>query len=249
MEQNVDLLFLQRINQPQTDTSRNDRAVYFHFKRALDFVIALAGLVMLSPVLVLIAVIIRIDSPGPVIFVQNRVGAVRIKGRGKVYWEKVIFPCFKFRTMMHNADPQLHQEFIKALIDNDREQMAELQDGDTEVKKLVKDPRITRIGKFLRKSSLDELPQLVNVLRGEMSLVGPRPAIPYEVEMYKPWHRGRLDAKPGITGMWQVEARSSSDFDEMVRLDIRYIQEQSFWLDLKIIVNTPLVVLMAKGAV
>jgi lipopolysaccharide/colanic/teichoic acid biosynthesis glycosyltransferase len=114
---------------------------------------------------------------------------------------------------------------------------------------LTEDPRVTRLGKFLRKSSIDELPQLWNVLRGDMSIVGPRPPIPYEVEMYKPWHRKRLMAKPGLTGLWQVTARSSADFDEMVRMDIWYIEHQSLWLDLRILLKTPLSVMSMEGAV
>jgi lipopolysaccharide/colanic/teichoic acid biosynthesis glycosyltransferase len=165
------------------------------------------------------------------------------------YWRQVTFKCFKFRTMVSNADQSLHKSYIKALINNDTESMAALQGEDTQIRKLTRDPRITRLGKILRKSSIDEIPQFINVLRGEMSLVGPRPAIPYEVEMYKPWHFRRLETKPGITGLWQVTARSSCDFDEIVTLDIQYIDQQSIWLDLKILLKTPIAVLFCRGAV
>jgi lipopolysaccharide/colanic/teichoic acid biosynthesis glycosyltransferase len=124
-----------------------------------------------------------------------------------------------------------------------------MQGGDTQIRKLVNDPRVTRIGRFLRKSSIDEIPQFINVVKGEMSLVGPRPAIPYEVEMYKPWHCRRLETIPGITGLWQVTARSLVDFDEIINLDIQYIDQQSFWLDLKILIKTPKAVLFCKGAI
>ncbi len=151
--------------------------------------------------------------------------------------------------MVCNADPSLHRSYIKALINNDHESLAMMQGGDTQIRKLVNDHRVTRIGRFLRKSSIDEIPQFINVVKGEMSLVGPRPAIPYEVEMYKPWHYRRLETKPGITGLWQVTARSLVDFDEIINLDIQYIDQQSFWLDLKILMKTPKAVLFCKGAV
>jgi len=135
------------------------------------------------------------------------------------------------------------------LMSEDKQRMADLQGGETQIRKLTHDPRITHLGRILRISSLDETPQFWNVLKGDMSLVGPRPAIPYEVEMYKPWYRRRLETKPGITGLWQVTARCSADFEESVRLDIHYIEEQSLWLDIKILLKTPLAVISCKGAV
>ena len=153
--------------------------------------------------------------------------------------------------MEQNSDDEIHREFVEAFIRNDQEGMNSLQNDRASHKnrfKLRSDPRITRIGKFLRKTSMDELPQLWNVLQGHMSLVGPRPAISYEVELYEPWHAQRLAAKPGISGLWQITARSSVTFDEMAQLDIEYIRRKSFWLDLMIIIKTPFVVISGKGA-
>ena len=227
----------------------DNRSGYYFIKRGLDVVMALVLLLLLSPLIFVIALAIAIYSPGPVFFVQKRVGAKRISTHGKQStWDRVIFPCYKFRTMHINTDSSIHQAYIKALIENDSEQIDKLQGEKSEVHKLVKDSRITRPGKLLRKLSLDELPQLWNVLLGDMSLVGPRPAIPYEVEMYKPWHLKRLEAQPGLTGLQQVCARSTADFDQQVRLDLEYIDHQSLWLDIKIILKTPLVILSTKGA-
>ena len=226
----------------------DERFFYFIAKRSLDICIAAIILICLSPIMAIIALLVRLDSPGPAIFVQKRVGAKRRIVNGKSYWKKNEFDFYKFRTMKHHADPTLHKQFLSAFIANDKEKMATLQNGDTHALKLVNDPRITRLGKILRTYSLDELPQFWNVLIGDMSLVGPRPAIPYEVEMYEPWHHRRLDAQPGITGLWQVGARSAVNFDEMVRLDIEYIQSKSFWLDIKIILKTPFAILSRKGA-
>ena len=169
--------------------------------------------------------------------------------------------------MKINADSAIHQAYIKALFENDQEQMTALenaptrpqqtlsqeeltamQNAPTRPRKLVNDTRIITPGKILRKFSLDELPQLWNVLRGDMSLVGPRPAIPYEVEMYKPWHRNRLNAQPGITGLQQITARCTADFDQQVKMDIEYIEKQSIWLDIKIILKTPFAIFSTKGA-
>jgi lipopolysaccharide/colanic/teichoic acid biosynthesis glycosyltransferase len=225
------------------------RAGYFMCKRVFDFCLTILALVIFSPLMVLIAILIKLKSPGPVFFVQDRVGVRRRTKDHISYWQQAPFRCYKFRTMHCNADPSVHQAYIKALISNDCDEMAALQGQDTQIRKLTNDPRITRFGRILRKSSLDELPQLFNVIKGEMSLVGPRPAIPYEVEMYKPWHRKRLETKPGMTGLWQVTARSTAAFDEIVKLDIQYVEKQSLWLDLKILLKTPYVVLTSKGAI
>ena len=225
-----------------------DRYAYYMLKRIMDFIIAALFLIILSPLMLIIALAIIVYSPGPVIFAQQRVGAKRQYNGKDLYWKKTVFNCYKFRTMRPNAYSSIHQAYIKALIDNDEDQMTALQGGPTQPRKLVNDSRITRPGKFLRKFSLDELPQFWNVLVGDMSMVGPRPAIPYEVEIYKPWHLRRLTAQPGITGLQQVTARSTADFDQQVQLDIEYIEKQSLWLDIIIMLKTPLVVITAKGA-
>ena len=235
-EQNVDYKLVEK------------RQAYYVTKRMLDVAIALILFLMLFPLMVLTAIMIFIYSPGPIFFTQERVGAKReIQGR-YAGWKRVNFHCYKFRTMKINSDAALHKNFVKALIANDRKQMTALQGEETETRKLIHDPRVIRPGALLRKLSLDELPQLWNVLRGDMSLVGPRPAIPYEVELYQPWHLGRLQAQPGITGLQQVTARCTTDFDQQVRLDIEYVENQSIWLDLKIMIKTPLAILSAKGA-
>jgi lipopolysaccharide/colanic/teichoic acid biosynthesis glycosyltransferase len=225
------------------------RTSYYFLKRAIDIFIAFIALVLLSPVFLLIAILIRLDSPGPALFIQQRISGKRETLDGKEIWKQVLFPCYKFRSMIPKADPSIHRAYIKALIENNEFDQASLQNGNQEIKKLTCDARITRVGRILRHTSLDELPQFWNVLIGNMSLVGPRPAIPYEVEMYKPWYHRRFDAKPGLTGLWQVSGRSTLSFDEMMKLDIQYIEEQSFKADLMIIFKTPLVILSRRGAI
>jgi lipopolysaccharide/colanic/teichoic acid biosynthesis glycosyltransferase len=237
----IDALALSPVNQR--------RYAYYIAKRVLDLAISILALIILFPLIIIVAILIKLDSPGPVFFKQERISIKRKTFKNISYWQQYKFRCYKFRTMICDADPSLHQSYIKALINNDAESMAALQGEDSQVKKLTRDPRVTRLGKFLRKSSIDEIPQFFNVIKGDMSLVGPRPAIPYEVEMYKPWHYRRLETKPGITGLWQVTARSACDFDEIVRLDILYIDQQSFWQDLKILFRTPIAVLFCRGAV
>lgn len=238
-----------------------DRRVYYAVKRVLDILLAAFLLILLLPLMAIVALSIYIYSPGPIFFSQKRVGAVR-KIDGKfILWERKDFNCYKFRTMRLNADTTIHQAYIKALIENDKEKMSTIQTAATRPKgrgtsqvaptrpnKLVDDVRIITPGRLLRRLSLDELPQLWNVLRGEMSMIGPRPAIPYEVDMYHPWHLLRLQAQPGISGLQQVIARNTRDFDEQIRLDIEYIRHQSLWLDLKIAIKTPLAILSARGA-
>jgi lipopolysaccharide/colanic/teichoic acid biosynthesis glycosyltransferase len=221
---------------------------YYLAKRVLDIFAASILLSLLLPLMVLIALAIKIYSPGPIFFVQERVGSKRRTRGKKSYWKRATFSCYKFRTMHLNADSSIHQAYIKALINNDHEQIQILQGNTSNIHKLVHDSRITRPGKLLRKLSLDELPQLFNVMRGDMSLVGPRPAIPYEVAMYKPWHLQRLEVQPGITGLQQVTSRSTANFDEQVRLDIEYIHRQSAWLDIMIILKTPFVIISTRGA-
>ncbi|MFZ0962472.1 MAG: sugar transferase [Terriglobia bacterium] len=205
-------------------------------KRAIDIVGSLIALILLSPLLIAIAVAIKLTSKGPILFKQGRMGQYGVR-----------FTCLKFRSMYFQNNPKIHQDYIKQLISGKKDNKQ--QDASGGVYKIKDDPRITPVGKFLRKTSLDELPQFLNVLRGEMSLVGPRPPIPYEVEAYEIWHRRRfLEAKPGITGLWQVEGRSRVRFDEMVRLDLRYVKTWSPWLDIKILLRTAGVVLRGDGA-
>jgi exopolysaccharide biosynthesis polyprenyl glycosylphosphotransferase len=194
-------------------------------KRVFDVLAAAAALVLLSPLWVVMAVLIKLDSKGPVLYRQERVG---MDGR--------IFLFLKFRTMRTGADDREHREYQRRYIEGRPE--TNLGDSLRPVYKLHDDPRVTRTGRWLRRTSLDELPQLLNVLRGDMSLVGPRPPIPYEVEAYALWHRKRLDMKPGMTGLWQVSGRNRLSFDEMVRLDLFYIENWSLWLDLKIVLRT-----------
>jgi exopolysaccharide biosynthesis polyprenyl glycosylphosphotransferase len=212
-------------NNEGTDARRTN------LKRVVDVSGSVIALLLLSPVFLSIAALIKATSKGPVFFKQQRIGL-----------EGSVFTFLKFRSMHVNNDPTIHQEYVRKLISQ------ELTESDGTYK-IKNDPRVTRIGRFLRKSSLDELPQFFNVLKGEMSLVGPRPPIPYEFENYALWHRRRiLEARPGLTGIWQVSGRSRTTFDEMVRMDLRYIREQSLWLDVKILFKTPLAVFRGDGA-
>jgi lipopolysaccharide/colanic/teichoic acid biosynthesis glycosyltransferase len=201
-------------------------------------------LLLLSPLLLLIALAIRLDSPGPALYIQERVGARRKTEKGRIIWETNTFRLYKFRSMFYNVDSAIHQAYIKAFVAGQGEIAAK---GDVRFK-LDGDPRITRIGKLLRRTSLDELPQLFNVLIGEMSLVGPRPVPTYEVAEYEEWHHARLLAQPGITGLWQVKGRGRVTFDEMARMDIEYVHNQSIWLDLKLLWLTIPSVLSGRGA-
>ena len=216
------------------DTTRYYGA-YGRVKRAFDVLLATAILVVVSPLMLLIALLVKRSSSGPVLFVQERLGR-----------DGQPFRFYKFRSMAHNSDDAIHRQFAAMFINGDKSGCAESNEGE-EVFKLKKDPRITAIGNFLRRSSLDELPQLFNIIKGEMSLVGPRPPIAYEIENYQPWHMERLKAVPGLTGLWQVSGRSSVSFEEMVRLDVRYINEWTPMLDLKILLKTIPVVLKGTG--
>ena len=208
-------------------------------KRLLDMTVSAVLLVLLSPLLVVVAALVKFTSRGPVFFSQQRVGHF-----GKPF----IF--LKFRSMYADTDSEIHRQYIEQFINQDRTDAASPDQNDGNgVYKLTNDPRVTTVGRFLRKTSLDELPQLINVFKGEMSLVGPRPPIPYECQRYDIWHRRRiLEIKPGLTGLWQVKGRSSTTFDEMVRLDLKYALEWSLWLDLKILLQTPRAVISGKGA-
>jgi len=204
-------------------------------KRAIDVLGSLALLALLAPLFLLIAALVKSLSRGPVFFKQVRVGHMNEP-----------FVMLKFRTMYLNADHKLHQDFVSAFITANREGQPPPANG---LFKITNDPRVTPVGAILRKTSLDELPQLWNVLRGDMSLVGPRPPIPYEIAQYKGWHRQRIrEAKPGITGLWQVTGRSRTTFDDMVRLDLRYARTRSLWMDLKILMATPRAIISGKGA-
>jgi lipopolysaccharide/colanic/teichoic acid biosynthesis glycosyltransferase len=206
-------------------------------KRAIDILGSGAFLLLAAPIFATIALVIKLTSKGPVLFHQERLG--QFGGR---------FKCLKFRTMYMNCDAKIHQDYVQQFIAG-KEDNASPHSSKPEVYKLTNDPRVTTVGRILRKTSLDEFPQFWNVLIGEMSLVGPRPPLPYEFEMYDIWHRRRvLEVKPGITGLWQVSGRSRTRFDDMVRLDLRYCKSWSLWLDLKILVATPKAVFTGEGA-
>jgi len=206
-------------------------------KRSIDIIGSGALLLVLSPFLMVIMALIKLTSKGPVIYKQERLGQ---------FGER--FYCLKFRTMYANNDPKIHQEYVQQFIAG-KDGLDNSNGAEKPVYKLVKDPRVTWVGGLLRKTSMDELPQFWNVLRGDMSLVGPRPPVPYEFEVYDIWHRRRvLEVRPGVTGLWQVSGRNRTRFDEMVRLDLRYCQNWSIWLDLKILLATPWAVLNGGGA-
>jgi exopolysaccharide biosynthesis polyprenyl glycosylphosphotransferase len=198
----------------QRAMSQNVSLWYELAKRAFDLGATLIGVLLLSPVFIIVAGLIKLTSPGPVFFVQERNGC-----RGQ------IFKMYKFRSMVTNAEQLLKELESKNEVSG---HMFKIKD----------DPRITWIGKLIRKTSIDELPQLFNVLKGDMSLVGPRPPIPREVVKYDAWHKLRLSVKPGLTGLWQISGRNGIGFEDMVRLDLKYIKERGFWYDLKIIFKT-----------
>jgi lipopolysaccharide/colanic/teichoic acid biosynthesis glycosyltransferase len=201
-------------------------------KRGLDLAVSLVALLLLSPLFALVALAIKCSSRGPALFRQVRLGQY-----GKP------FTLLKFRSMYANSEADIHERYVTELI------AGQPAAGSNGIYKITDDPRVTALGRILRRTSLDELPQLWNVLRGEMSLVGPRPPLGYEFQRYAPWHCRRImEVKPGMTGLWQVQGRSATSFDEMVRLDLRYARRRSLWLDLKILWHTPGVMLSGKGA-
>jgi lipopolysaccharide/colanic/teichoic acid biosynthesis glycosyltransferase len=221
---------------PELEKHDRARKIPLAIKRCIDVVGSAAALIFLSPVFAAVAVAIKLSSRGPVLFKQKRLGQ-----HGKT------FTVLKFRSMRTDCDAKIHQQYVEQFIvgqvDGNSEEAAK------PVFKIQKDPRVSPVGRFIRKTSLDELPQFWNVLRGEMSLVGPRPPVPYEYRAYKIWHRRRvLEIKPGITGLWQVEGRSRTLFDDMVRLDLKYSRTWSIWLDLKILAQTPAAVIQGEGA-
>ena len=204
-------------------------------KRAFDLAAVTIGLILLSPIIIIIAILIKLNSTGPIFYKQTRVGE---HGRQ--------FLMYKFRSMRVDSNPDLHKAHVTRLITQNVS--INNQSVNASTLKMENDPRITKVGRYMRKTSIDELPQLLNVLRGEMSLVGPRPPLLYEVDLYQDWHKRRFEVPPGITGLWQVKGRNQVSFDEMVRMDLEYIEHQSIWLDLKLILQTPRAVIGARGA-
>jgi exopolysaccharide biosynthesis polyprenyl glycosylphosphotransferase len=224
---------------PDLLKTNSSKKISLFMKRTMDISGSIIALAVFSPVFLAVPLLIKFTSKGPVLFRQERIGQLEKK-----------FMFLKFRTMYVNNDSSIHQEFVKKLICEQKSLDVKKGNGDeTCIYKMKDDPRITPIGRFLRKMSLDEFPQFINVLKGEMSLVGPRPPIPYELDNYDIWHKRRiLEIKPGITGLWQVKGRSRTTFDEMVRMDLKYVREWSLWLDTKILFKTPKAVLNGKGA-
>jgi lipopolysaccharide/colanic/teichoic acid biosynthesis glycosyltransferase len=221
---------------PDLSNRANGKQPLLILKRAIDVIGGLILSLICLPFCALIAIAIKATSKGPILFRQMRVGQ---HGRQFVF--------LKFRSMYADNDHSVHREYVTKLINNETP-AGSARKPDT-VYKLTGDKRITPIGRFLRRTSLDELPQFLNVLRGDMSLVGPRPPIPYELAAYQTWHRRRLlEVKPGVTGLWQVTGRSTVDFDAMVRLDLKYAIAWSPWLDIKILLRTPLAVIRGSGA-
>ena len=189
--------------------------IYLFFKRAMDIIGSLCGIILLSPLLIIVALAIKIEDPkGSIFFSQQRCGK-----------DNKLFPLYKFRSMVSNAEELL-------------EELMEHNEMDGPVFKIKDDPRITRVGKFIRKTSIDELPQLFNILIGHMSIVGPRPAIPHEVAEYSHYHKQRLLVKPGLTCIWQVSGRNSIGFDEWMEMDLEYIEKRNLWMDIKLIFKT-----------
>ena len=189
--------------------------IYLFFKRAMDIIGSLCGIILLSPLLIIVALAIKIEDPkGSIFFSQQRCGK-----------DNKLFPMYKFRSMVSNAEELL-------------EELMEHNEMDGPVFKIKEDPRITRVGKFIRKTSIDELPQLFNILRGDMSIVGPRPAIPHEVAEYSDYHKQRLLVKPGLTCIWQVSGRNSIGFEEWMDMDLEYIEKRNLWMDIKLIFKT-----------
>jgi lipopolysaccharide/colanic/teichoic acid biosynthesis glycosyltransferase len=223
---------------PESPRTTTKGAVFYAgIKRAIDIVGSASLLLLMAPFLFVIAALVKLMSPGPIFFRQVRVGQM-----------KTPFTMFKFRTMHVNADSAVHQQFYSDFIKSSKAKKS-APGTESAPFKLANDSRVTPIGAILRKTSVDELPQLWNVLRGDMSLVGPRPPLPYELEQYERWHCRRvMDAKPGLTGLWQVEGRSRTTFDEMVRLDLRYARTCSLATDLRILLATPKAVIAGKGA-
>ena len=206
------------------DFKINDSLVYAGAKRVFDVVVGIVALVLLIPIFPAIALMIKLDTRGPIFFKQDRIGR-----NGKA------FKFYKFRSMLHGADEQ-------------KKALAHQNEQEGPIFKIRSDPRVTTVGRFLRRSSLDEIPQILNVIKGDMSVVGPRPPLPSEVAGYQPWHRRRLEVKPGITCLWQISGRSHIGFNEWMRLDMEYLKTRSFRADLLIFLKTIPAVIARKGA-
>jgi lipopolysaccharide/colanic/teichoic acid biosynthesis glycosyltransferase len=221
-----------------------DGLLYFPVKRCLDVAVAGVLVLVLAPFLLAIAAAIALETRGPVLFSQQRAGSRRRRKHGTTAWEPRSFRVLKFRTMIRDADPVLHEAHIRAFVEG----RVAAENGGGATFKLHSDPRVTRVGRVLRKTSIDELPQLFNVLVGHMSLVGPRPVPLYEAALYGPSERERLCALPGITGLWQVSGRCELPFEEMIRLDVEYVRRRSLWLDLSILARTLPAIVSGRGA-
>jgi exopolysaccharide biosynthesis polyprenyl glycosylphosphotransferase len=215
---------LQINEQEIIEIERKESAMYNMAKRALDIIASALGLIILSPILLVVAILIRLESKGPAIFSQKRIGL-----------NKKEFKMYKFRSMVQNAEEL-------------KEKLAKENEMSGPMFKMKNDPRVTKVGRFIRKTSIDELPQLINVLKGEMSLVGPRPSLPKEVSKFEPWMLRRLSVKPGLTCYWQVSGRNNIDFENWMKLDLQYVNDRSFWLDLKLILKTATVLFGDKNA-
>ena len=204
--------------------TKDEGLIYKISKRTLDIICSTLGLIILSPVLLIVAILIKLESKGPVIFSQKRVG---LNGNE--------FKMYKFRSMVQNAEEL-------------KEKLAKQNEMSGPMFKMKDDPRVTKVGKFIRKTSIDEIPQLINVIKGDMSLVGPRPSLPKEVAKFEPWMLDRLNVKPGLTCYWQVSGRNNIDFEEWMKLDLQYVEDRSFLLDLKLIFKTFFVLFGDKNA-
>jgi exopolysaccharide biosynthesis polyprenyl glycosylphosphotransferase len=215
---------LQINEQEIIEIERKESAIYNMAKRALDIIASTLGLIILSPILLVVAILIKLESKGPAIFSQKRIGL-----------NKKEFKMYKFRSMVQNAEEL-------------KEKLAKKNEMSGPMFKMKNDPRVTKVGRFIRKTSIDELPQLINVLKGEMSLVGPRPSLPKEVSKFEPWMLKRLSVKPGLTCYWQVSGRNNIDFENWMKLDLQYVNDRSFWLDLKLILKTATVLFGDKNA-
>lgn len=205
---------LQIEEQEIIQVERQKNILYEVSKRTLDFMGSFLGLVILSPILLIVAILIKLESKGPAIFSQSRIGL-----NGKE------FKMYKFRSMVQNAEEL-------------KEKLAKQNEMSGPMFKMKNDPRVTKVGKFIRKTSIDELPQLLNILKGDMTLVGPRPSLPREVEKFESWMLKRLEVKPGLTCYWQVSGRNNIDFYEWMKLDLKYVNDMNFWLDIKLIFKT-----------